>query len=132
MTITDFDRGLAMRRRVLGDAHVDRALSEAGDFRAPLQDLVTTFAWGTVWTRDDLPVATRSLVTLGILIALNRPHELKAHALGALRNGCTVTDIRAVLLHSAVYCGFPAAVDAFAAVAELIDAVAGDVSPSDR
>ncbi len=120
MTTFDFDRGLAMRRRVLGDAYVDGALGRADAFTAPLQDLVTAFAWGTVWTRDDLPPATRSLLTLAMLTALNRPHELRAHALGALRNGCTVGDLRAVLLHAAVYCGFPAAVDAFAAVAAVL------------
>jgi 4-carboxymuconolactone decarboxylase len=122
----DYGRGEAMRRQVLGDAHVDRALAGAtpfsAAFSASMQGFVTRVAWGTVWTRDDLPLPTRSLVTLAMLIALNRPQELRAHALGALRNGCTPAELRAVLHQAAIYCGFPAALDALRVVAEAIEA----------
>jgi 4-carboxymuconolactone decarboxylase len=120
MDKTSFERGEAMRRKVLGDAYVNRALGSPDLFTKPVQEMVTSFAWGTVWTRDDLPLKTRSLITLAMLIPLNRQHELRTHTLGALQNGCSVTEIRAVLLQAAVYCGFPAALDSFRTVAEAL------------
>ena len=116
----DFERGLAMRKAVLGDAYVEKALASADAFSRPLQDLVTSFAWGQVWTREELPPRTRSLVNLAMLAALNRPHELRIHLRGAVNNGCTNEEIREVLLQTAVYCGFPAAIDAFRAAREVL------------
>jgi 4-carboxymuconolactone decarboxylase len=116
----DFERGLAMRKAVLGNDYVEKALASADDFSRPLQDLVTSFAWGQVWTREELPPRTRSLVNLAMLSALNRPHELRIHLRGAVNNGCTNEEIREVLLQVAVYCGFPAAIDAFRAAREVL------------
>ncbi|WP_432974405.1 carboxymuconolactone decarboxylase family protein [Dactylosporangium sp. CA-233914] len=108
-----YEAGMAVRREVLGDAYVDRALANATEFSAELQTFVTEYCWGGVWTRDGLPRATRSLLNLAMITALNRPHELRAHVIGALRNGCTEEQIREVLLQATVYCGVPAGVDAF-------------------
>ncbi|WP_119354926.1 4-carboxymuconolactone decarboxylase [Azohydromonas sediminis] len=108
-----FDRGLATRREVLGADYVDAAIRDADDFSRPLQELVTQYAWGDVWNRPGLDRRTRSLLNLAILTALNRPHELKLHIRGALRNGVTKDEIREVFVHAAVYCGMPAAVDSF-------------------
>ena len=113
--------GLDMRRQVMGDAFVDRALGNATDFTQPLQDFVNEHAWGSVWSRDGLPLKTRSLITLAALTALKCPQELKGHVRGALNNGCTVEEIREALLHCAVYAGVPAAIDAFRAAQEVID-----------
>lgn len=106
-----YDRGLAVRRAVLGDEYVDRALAGADALGADLQRLVTEYCWGTVWTRQGLDRRTRSLLNLAMLAALNRPHELELHTTGALRNGCTADDIREVVLQVAIYAGVPAAVD---------------------
>ncbi|AXA55671.1 carboxymuconolactone decarboxylase family protein [Pseudomonas thivervalensis] len=114
--------GLDMRRHVMGDAFVDRALGNATDFTQPLQDFVNEHAWGSVWSREGLPLKTRSLITLAALTALKCPQELKGHVRGALNNGCTVEEIREALLHCAVYAGVPAAIDAFRAAQEVIDA----------
>jgi 4-carboxymuconolactone decarboxylase len=113
--------GEKVRREVMGDFFVDRALNNAGEFDMPLQEQVMEAAWGTTWTRDDLPRTTRSLVTIAMLAALKCPQELKGHVRGALRNGCTVEEIRAVLLHSMVYAGAPAAIDATRAAREVIE-----------
>lgn len=113
--------GLAMRRQVMGDAFVDRALGNATEFTQPLQDFVNEHAWGSVWRREGLPLKTRSLITLAALTALKCPQELKGHVRGALNNGCTVEEIREALLHCAVYAGVPAAIDAFRAAQEVID-----------
>ncbi|MBT2337951.1 MULTISPECIES: carboxymuconolactone decarboxylase family protein [Pseudomonas] len=114
--------GLDMRRQVMGDAFVDRALGNATDFTQPLQDFVNDHAWGSVWSREGLPLKTRSLITLAALTALKCPQELKGHVRGALNNGCTVEEIREALLHCAVYAGVPAAIDAFRAAQEVIEA----------
>lgn len=114
--------GLDMRRQVMGDAFVDRALGNATEFTQPLQDFVNEHAWGSVWRRDGLPLKTRSLITLAALTALKCPQELKGHVRGALNNGCTVEEIREALLHCAVYAGVPAAIDAFRAAQEVIEA----------
>lgn len=111
--MSSFDTGLKIRKSVLGDAHVERSLNDVDDFNRDLQQLVTGFAWGEVWSRPGLSLAERSLLTLAFLAALNRPHELETHLNGALNNGCTKEQIREVFLQAGVYCGFPAAVDAF-------------------
>ena len=113
--------GVEMRRQVMGDVFVDRALGNATEFTQPLQDFVNEHAWGGVWTRSGLPRATRSLITLAALTALKCPQELKGHVRGALNNGCTVEEIRETLLHCAVYAGVPASIDAFRAAQEVID-----------
>jgi len=108
-----YDKGLEIRRAVLGEAYVDAALKSADDFNRPLQELVTEYCWGAVWGREGLPRKTRSMLNLAMISALNRPHELKVHVAGALRNGVSREEIREVLLQVAIYCGVPAAVDAF-------------------
>ncbi len=106
-----YEEGLAVRREVLGNAYVDKSLADADALTAPLQELVTEYCWGAVWTRPGLPRKTRSLINLAMLTALNRPHEVRLHLRGALRNGCTKQEIMEVLLQSAIYCGVPAAID---------------------
>jgi 4-carboxymuconolactone decarboxylase len=113
--------GVEVRRQVMGDAFVDRALGNATEFTQPLQDFVNEHAWGGVWNRDGLALKTRSLITLAALTALKCPQELKGHVRGALNNGCTVEEIRETLLHCAVYAGAPAAIDAFRAAQEVIE-----------
>ncbi|WP_301595981.1 carboxymuconolactone decarboxylase family protein [Pseudomonas nitroreducens] len=110
----------------MGDVFVDRALGNATEFTQPLQDFVNEHAWGGVWNREGLPRKTRSLITLAALTALKCPQELKGHVRGALNNGCTVVEIREALLHCAVYAGVPAAIDAFRAAQEVIDAWQAD------
>jgi 4-carboxymuconolactone decarboxylase len=116
-----YEAGMAVRREVLGDEYVDKALASATDFTKPLQDLVTENCWGEIWTRGVVPKRTRSLITIATLAALRASTELKAHVLGALRNGCTVEEIQDVLLQSTVYCGVPAGVEAFRAAKDVID-----------
>lgn len=111
--MTLFDKGLAVRKAVLGAEFVEKAISSADDFNRPLQELVTEFCWGAVWTRDGLPRRVRSMLNLAMLTALNRPHELRVHVQGALRNGLTPEEIREVLLQATIYAGVPAGVDAF-------------------
>ena len=118
--------GLEMRRQVMGDTFVDHALGNATEFTQPLQDFVNEHAWGSVWNREGLPLKTRSLITLAALTALKCPQELKGHVRGALNNGCTVEEIREALLHCAVYAGVPAAIDAFRAAQEVIEAYQSD------
>lgn len=108
-----YDAGLAMRRAVLGDVHVDRALAEVSDFSRPIQELVTEYCWGVVWTRSQLPPRTRSLLNLAMLTALNRSHELGVHVRGALNNGVTVEEIQETLLQAGIYVGAPAALESF-------------------
>ncbi|WP_240936046.1 carboxymuconolactone decarboxylase family protein [Billgrantia bachuensis] len=114
--------GLATRRQVLGDAYVDNALAQADEFGWPLQELVTRNCWNDIWNRPGLARPTRSLVNVGILVALNRPHELKVHLRGALNNGCSEEEIREVLLQCVPYCGFPAAMDGMRVAREAIAA----------
>ena len=108
-----FERGAQTRRAVVGDAYVDSSLAGADDFTAPFQQWVTETAWDMVWNRPDLDRRSRSMINLAMLTALNRPAELELHLRGALRNGVSVTEIREVLLQTAVYCGVPAALEAF-------------------
>ncbi|SFA64010.1 carboxymuconolactone decarboxylase family protein [Metapseudomonas otitidis] len=118
--------GVQVRREVMGDAFVDRALGNATEFTQPLQDFVNEHAWGGVWNREGLDRKTRSLITLAALTALKCPQELKGHVRGALNNGCSVEEIREALLHCAVYAGVPAAIDAFRAAQEVVDAWQAD------
>ena len=117
-----YDKGLATRRQVMGEEYVARALDNATQFTRPIQDHITRAAWGDVWQREGLDARTRSLITVAMLTALGKQHELKAHVRGALNNGATVRELQEVLLHATVYCGVPAAVDAFRSAAEVIDA----------
>jgi len=122
---TTFDRGLEMRRRVLGAAHVDRSLAEVSEFSRPVQEFVTEYCWGAVWTRSGLQPKTRSLLNLAMLTALNRSHELGVHVRGALTNGCSIEEIQEALLQTAVYCGAPAALEAFRVAERAISDVEG-------
>ena len=108
-----FDRGLEIRKSVIGKDFVEKAFATADDFNMPMQELVTEYCWGAVWGREGLSKQTRSLLNLAMLSALNRPHELKVHVKGALSNGLTKDDIREVFLQVAIYVGVPAAVDSF-------------------
>ncbi|HVW18633.1 MAG TPA: carboxymuconolactone decarboxylase family protein [Solirubrobacteraceae bacterium] len=118
-----FDRGLRVRREVLGAEHVDRSLAAASEFSRPMQDLVTEYCWGAVWARDDLDRRTRSLINVAMIAALGKQHELGLHVRGAVTNGATVEEIRGALLQTAVYCGMPAGLEALrtaaAALAEI-------------
>lgn len=116
-----YQRGLATRRQVMGDAFVDRALAGTTAFTQPIQDHISRAAWGDVWQRQGLDRKTRSLVTVAMLAALGKQHELKGHVRGALNNGATVTEVQEVLLHAAIYCGVPTAVEAFRAAAEVVE-----------
>lgn len=109
-----YDRGLQIRREVLGDEHVDRAQARTTELTADFQDLITRYAWGEIWARPGLDRKTRSCLTLIALVALGRFEELELHLRAALRNGLTTDDVKEVLLHSAIYCGVPAANSAFA------------------
>jgi 4-carboxymuconolactone decarboxylase len=114
--------GLATRRKVLGDDYVQKALDKATPFSAPLQELVTKHAWGNTWQRKGIDLKTRSIVTVSMLVALGRMHELKIHVRGALNNGVTPEELQEIFMHASVYCGFPAAVDAFRTASEVIEA----------
>jgi 4-carboxymuconolactone decarboxylase len=108
-----FEKGLSIRRQVLGAEYVDNAIATADDFNRPLQELVTQYCWGEIWGRPGLDRKTRSLINLAMITALNRPHEVKMHIRGALNNGLTKEEIKEVFLQVAIYCGVPAAVDSF-------------------
>ena len=107
-----YEQCMRMRRRVLGDDYVDRAVANTTDFDRKFHDLLNEFAWGAVWSDDDLPPRDRSLLNLGMIACLGRMHEFEAHFRGALRNGLTHKELGAILRQIAIYCGFPAAVDA--------------------
>lgn len=115
------DDGMRVRREVLGDEHVDRAIANTTDFTRDFQELITRYAWGDVWSRPGLDRRTRSIVTLTALVATGREHELEMHLRAALRNGLTPDEIGEVLLHCAVYCGVPAANGAFAIAQRVIE-----------
>jgi 4-carboxymuconolactone decarboxylase len=108
-----FEQGLKIRREVLGAEYVDKSIANADDFNRPLQELVTSYCWGEIWSRPGIDKKTRSIINLAMLTALNRPHELKLHINGALNNGVTKEEIKEVLLQTAIYCGVPAAIDSF-------------------
>jgi 4-carboxymuconolactone decarboxylase len=121
-----YDQGMAVRRAVLGDAYVNRALQSGTEFREPMQDLVTEFCWGAVWSREGLDRKTRSLVNIGMLTALNRSTELAAHIRGAVNNGATKEEIQEVLLQTAVYCGMPAGLESFRVAEKVFDDLAAE------
>jgi 4-carboxymuconolactone decarboxylase len=108
-----YTNGLEVRRAVLGDAHVDRAMKGKSDFNQEFQELITRYAWGEIWTRPGLPRHTRSLLTIAMMVALNRPDEFRLHIRAAFNNGVTRDQIKEVLLQAAIYCGVPAANSAF-------------------
>jgi 4-carboxymuconolactone decarboxylase len=108
-----YEQGMRVRRAVLGDAHVDASLKSRNEFEEEFQDLITRYAWGEIWTRPGLPRQTRSMLTLAMMVALNRPDELRMHLGAALNNGVTREEICEVLLQTAIYCGVPAANSAF-------------------
>ena len=110
MTKNRYEEGMKIRREVLGAEYVDKAMAQADDFSRPIQELVTEYCWGEIWTRPGLPRKTRSLINLAMLTALNRSHEFKLHVRGALNNGCTKDEIKEVILQTAIYCGVAAAV----------------------
>lgn len=115
-----FEEGLAVRKAVMGEEYVERSFREADEFTRPFQELVTEYAWGAVWARPGLSRKVRSLLTVAVTAASNRPHELRLHLQGALRNGCTAEEIRETLLQVAVYAGMPAALDAFRTAREVL------------
>ena len=117
-----YDRGLSMRRKVLGEEYVDRALKSADDFNRDFQRIVTQYAWGECWGDDTLKPRERSILNLGMLVALGKMEEFQTHLRGALNNGLTPNEIRAVLTQIAVYCGIPAGVDSFRHAKPIIDA----------
>jgi 4-carboxymuconolactone decarboxylase len=117
-----YEAGMKVRRAVLGDAHVDASLKKRNDFNDFFQDLITRYAWGEIWSRPGLPRPTRSLITVAMLVALNREDELRMHLHAALKNGVAQDEIREVLLQSAIYCGVPAANSAFRIAQEVFDA----------
>src|SRR5690606_35672229 len=115
-----YEQGLAHRKRVLGDEHVERSLSQANDFTRDMQELVTKYCWGDIWSREGLAPRERSLINLSIMTALNRQHEFKLHVRGAINNGLSVDEIKEVLLQSAIYCGVPAALESFRLANEVL------------
>src|SRR5215510_11071912 len=115
-----YDRGLSVRKAVLGNDYVETQLKNADDFNRPLQDLLTEYCWGAIWGREGLPRKTRSMLNLALLCALNRPHELRMHLQGAFRNGVTIQEVQEIFMQVAVYVGVPAAVDAFRVAREVI------------
>ena len=116
-----FDAGLATRTKVMGEDFVERALTGATSFTQPIQEFITRNAWGDVWQRPGIDLKTRSLVTVALLTAMGKQHELRGHVRGALNNGATAQELQEVLLHASIYCGLPAAVEAFRTAAEVID-----------
>ncbi|CAD1797568.1 4-carboxymuconolactone decarboxylase [Xanthomonas arboricola] len=124
-----YQAGLRERRRVLGDAHVERSLAARTEFIDEFQTLITRYAWGTIWTRDGLPAHTRSLLTLAMMVALGHDEEFKLHVRAARNNGVTPEQIKEVLLQAAVYCGVPAANHAFALAKPILEEQAGEEEP---
>ena len=116
-----YERGLTLRKKVMGEAYVARALGGATDFTEAIQDHITAKAWGDVWQRPGLDLKTRSIITVAILTALGKQHELEGHVRGALNNGVTHEELQELLLHAAIYCGVPTAVDAFRTAAKVVD-----------
>ena len=118
---SDNEKGLALRKQVMGEEFVANVLAGATDFTKPIQEHITAKAWGDVWQRPGLDLKTRSLITVAMLTALGKQHELKGHLRGALNNGATPAELQEVLLHAAVYCGVPTAVEAFRSAADVVD-----------
>jgi len=120
-----FDKGLQTRREVLGAEYVDAAIKNADDFNMPMQELVTEYCWGAVWGRPGLDKKQRSMLNLAMISCLNRPHELRLHIAGALKNGVTRDEIREVFMQVAIYAGVPAGVDSFRAAKEVFAQIDG-------
>jgi 4-carboxymuconolactone decarboxylase len=118
-----FEAGLNTRTQVMGEAFVQKAFDGANDYTRVMQEFISRNAWGSVWQRDGVDLKTRSLITVAMLTALGRAHELKGHVRGALNNGATPEELREVFLHATVYCGFPLAIDGFRTACEVIEAV---------
>jgi len=125
MNLELFEKGLKIRREVLGSDYVDAAIQNADDFNQDMQELVTQYCWGDVWNREGLDRRTRSFLNLAMLTALNRPHELKLHVRGALNNGLSKDEIKEVFLQAAIYCGVPAAIDSFRVAKEVFKEAGG-------
>jgi 4-carboxymuconolactone decarboxylase len=123
-----FDKGMGIRRAVLGDVYVDRALAQMNDFNQPLQELVTEYCWGEVWGREGLSRRDRSMINIAMIAILNRSHELKGHLRGALNNGLTRDEIAEVLLQVGIYGGIPAAVDSFRIATETLKEIDAEAS----
>ena len=124
--MTKYDDGMEVRREVLGSEHVDRATESATDFTRDFQQLITEYAWGTVWTRPGLDRRSRSLITLTALVARGHHEELALHVRAALTNGLTVDEIKETLLQTAIYCGVPAANTAFRIAQDVLEEASGD------
>ncbi len=118
-----FEDGLAIRREVLGSEHVDRSMAQVSDFARPIQELVTEYCWGAVWSRDGLSRKNRSMINLAMLTALNRSHELGAHVKGAVQNGVTESEIQEILLQTAIYVGVPAALESFRVAEKVLNEI---------
>lgn len=116
-----FEKGLEIRKAVIGAEYVEKSLKNATEFSRPMQELVTEYCWGEIWGRPGLPRKTRSIINLAMLTALNRPHEFKVHVRGALTNGVTKEEIQEVLLQTAIYCGVPASLESFRLAQEVFD-----------
>ena len=124
-----YENGMKVRRAVLGDKHVDRSLEKITPFNSEFQDLITRYAWGEIWTRPGLPRHARSLITLAMMVALNRAEEFKLHVRAAFNNGVTRDEIKEVILQTAIYCGVPAANHAFHTAEELFAELDGKAKP---
>ena len=120
-----YNNGMKLRKEVLGEAHVNRSMANADDFTKPVQDLVTELGWGGFWTRPGLTRKERSLITMGILAALGRSHELSVHVRGAVNNGCTPDEIRETLIHTGLYAGFPCTLEAVRVAKSVLDDMSG-------
>jgi 4-carboxymuconolactone decarboxylase len=131
MTDDSYDRGMVVRRQVLGDQHVDRAKAAATELTADFQQLITRYVWGEIWTRPGLDRRTRSCITVAMLVALNRPEELALHLRAAMTNGVTRAEIKEVLLQTAIYCGVPAANAAFAIAQRVLGEAEARHTPPD-
>ncbi|CAM3650067.1 carboxymuconolactone decarboxylase family protein [Polaromonas hydrogenivorans] len=123
---SDYEKGLATRRQVMGEEFVAKALASVTDFTRPIQEHITAKAWGDVWQRPGLDLKTRSLITVAMLTALGKQNELRGHLRGALNNGATPAELQEVLLHAAIYCGVPTAVEAFRTAAEVVEGLKKD------
>jgi 4-carboxymuconolactone decarboxylase len=116
-----FEKGLKVRREVLGADYVDNSIKNADEFNLPMQELVTRYCWGEIWTRPTFDRRTRSIMNLAMLTALNRPHEVKLHVRGAINNGLSKEEIAEIFLQAAIYCGVPAAIDSFRIAKEVFE-----------
>ena len=128
MSNEKFERGLKLRKQVLGAAYVEKSMASADEFSMPMQELSTEYCWGHVWSREGLSRKERSLINLAMISALNRPHELKVHVRGAVRNGVTKEQIQEVFLQVAIYCGAPAALESFRLAREVFKEMEAEVA----